>query len=407
MFFARHDRDLVAVDIGTAKVAVAVATVDGDGPVRLLGAGESPSVGVRKGEIVEPDAAREALREAIASAEESSGIEILEVHLALGGAHLRCALRSAVLDIRGEGSRVSYEDVSRVRCAAEEAPMPPDRLHVATLPGRYVIDGGKPAPWPVGLRGRRLEGEFLIVDGATGSLKKPIQQVQALEIRVGDVVLAPVASAEMVLTLELRDAGALVVDMGAGLTHIAAILGDRVVHVGAVGVGGDHVTQDIGRAFDMPWAEAEHAKTRRGSVDASGSEEAGIHYLGESKPTHRGRASAERLAMVMRARWEEVFEIVREQVPGEIFSALGGGVVLTGGGSRTPGVAPLAERVFGLRVAPARADGMTGDAETISRPELSTVLGSLIWARDRIREGWTREYGSGPWGGGRGGGSDV
>ncbi|HPA21339.1 MAG TPA: cell division protein FtsA [Verrucomicrobiae bacterium] len=386
MIFARRERDIVAVDIGTAKVAVAVATVDGDGPMRLLGVGESPSAGVRKGEIIEAGAAKEALRDAMARAEVSAGIEILEVHLALSGAHLQCTLRSAVVDIRGEGRRVDQEDVARVCRAAEEAPMPPERVHVATLPGRFVIDGGEAALRPVGVRGRCLKGEFLIVDGATGVLKDTIRQVQELEIRVEDVVLAPVASAEMVLTPELRAAGALLVDMGAGLTHFAAILGDRVVHVGALGVGGDHVTQDIGRAFAMPWAKAEEVKTRHGSVDAPAGGKADATDLGGSKPADREPAKAARLAMVMRARWEEAFEIVRDRIPGEILSARRGGVVLTGGGSRTGGIGALAEQVSGLRTVPARTDGLAGDPEIVSRPELSTVLGSLIWARRQIQE---------------------
>lgn len=391
MFFARRDRDIVAVEIGTGKMVAVVANVGRDGLVRILGVGEGPSAGVRKGEIIEPEAAREALRDVIAQAEETSGVEIMEVYLALSGAHLDCALQTATAEIRGEEQHIDEEDVAVVCRAAEEMLLAPDRLHVATLPGVFRIDGGEPVARPIGMVGHRLDGEFLVVSGVASRLKNVISRVQELEIRVADVVLSPVASAERVLGPELREAGALVIDMGAGLTHFAVVLEDRVAHLGVVGVGGDHVTQDISRAFNLPRSNAEELKTQHGTVEPAAFEEGELIELKARSGFAGKRLVARELAAVMRARWEETLEIVREAVPEEMLAMLGGGVVLTGGGSRTRGIGSLAERVLGLSVAPAHTGGLAGNIDTISKPELSTVLGSLVWAQCRLEEERERE----------------
>lgn len=386
MFFARKDRDIVAVEIGTGKMVAAVANVGRDGLVRILGVGEGPSAGVRKGEIIEPDAAREALRDVIAKAEDSSGVEIMEVYLTLSGAHIECALQTATAEIRGDEQHIDEEDVAVVCRAAEEAQLPPDRLHVATLPGVFRIDGGEPVSRPIGMLGHRLDGEFLVVNGVASRLKNIISRVQELSIRVEDVVLAPVASAERVLGPELRESGALVIDLGAGLTHFAVVLEDRVVHLGIVGVGGDHLTQDISRAFNLPRANAEELKIQHGTVEPAAFEEGEMIELKPRSGFMGKQLLARELATVMRARLEETFEIVREQIPEEMLAVLGGGVVLTGGGSRTRGLAALAERVLGLSTAPAYTGGLAGNIDIIAKPELSTVLGSLIWAQCRIEE---------------------
>ncbi len=386
MIFGRRERTVVAIDLGTSKVVTAVASVGPDGGLRLLGLGEAVSAGIRKGDVIDAQAAKEALRESVAAAEESAETDIEDVFLSLSGAHVDSVRQRGTVEIEG-GDSVADEDLETAREAAERINLPAERMLVATLTRGYRIDGSEPIDKPVGMDGHRLEGEFLVVHAVGARLRNLIARAQELGLEVVHFTLSPLASAEAVLAPERKKAGALAIDLGGGLTHYAVYYEGRPAHVGVIGVGGDHVTQDISHAFGLPQSLSEALKCGHGAVSAERGRRGEVIEMKPKAGFAGKKVLMGSLCDVMKARWEETFTIVRESIPRDLLPLLGGGIVLTGGGSRTKGIAELARQVFKKDVSLVEGHAVSGNVENLARPELSTVIGTLLYcAREEGRE---------------------
>jgi cell division protein FtsA len=384
MFFRRRDQVVVALEIGTAKVVAAAGQVHADGHLTLLGTVESSSAGVRKGDITDIGMADRTVRDVLASAEEKFDMVIEDVFMAVSGAHLECVLQHGTTQITGPDSRVTPGHLEEVQRASEEVVLSHERCHVATLPKHFRLDGGELVPDPIGMVGHRLEGEYLVVHGISGRLRNLMGRVTDQKIEVRDFTLSPIASAEAVLTEEQRMSGALVLDLGAGLTHYAVYQGGQLEWLGVIGVGGDHVTNDISRAFNLPNSHSEELKCQFGSVLSPRERGSNIIQLKPRSGFAGKNLYQESLVEVMRDRWEEILLIVREHVGSDLLKLLSGGVMLTGGGAKTRGLPELATHVLGLPAQVVNTHDMAGNMEELARPELSSVLGVLKHAHQRV-----------------------
>jgi cell division protein FtsA len=384
MLFRSKETTLVAVEAGTSKMVVAVGHVRNDGVLKVLGLGESSSAGVRKGDIFDPKAASDALREAMAKAEENADVVIHEAFVALSGAHLECVSQRGSTMISQEKRVVTEEDVDEARSSAEEMSLPEDRCHVATLPKGFSIDGGPRVGDPVGMNGAQVEGEFLIVHGVTSRLHNVMDRVRELQIEVCDFSLSPMASAEAVLSEEQKRLGALVIDLGGGLTHFSVYHNGQIESLGVLGVGGDHVTQDLSRAFNLPLRLSEDLKCSEGAVVGEAEAKDEIISLKPMSGFAGKSIYRESLIKVMRARWEETLLIIKKQLGENFLDLLSAGVFLTGGGSRTQGIKSLTETIFQLPVTLVREHAFNGNVGELARPELSTVLGVLLLGQKRV-----------------------
>jgi len=311
----------------------------------------------------------------------------------LSGSHLRCDKRTHRLEISPEeDAHVTAKDTETLAAEATEkaqSEWADDRWHVATIPRSFRIDGGSRVSDPVGMNATKLEGDFLVVHGIASHLKNLVSKVKELKIDIETFSLSPIASAHAVLGEEQRDQGTLVIDMGGGLTHYAVYQHGNVDGMGVIGVGGDHVTQDISRAFNLPVSHSDKLKREHGIACLDRTQRNQIINL-KSEITFGGAAIyVESLMQVVRARWEETFEIIKGEVGGETLKLLGGGVVLTGGSARTPGIERLANEVFGLpvqavgREARGAVRSILNAEKEIDQPEYSTVLGGLMLAHEQ------------------------
>ena len=381
MIFGPKEKIVSAVEIGTTTTAGAVGKFRPGENVRILGLGIAPTSGVRKGEVIHKAQVNEALRFAVLKAEENSGETIDRVFLALSGAHLQCINRRAKLAVNGEGGIVSSEDIEALKKIAEDVHLPSERLRVVTLPKGYRLDGGETLSNPAGLAGQIIEGDFMIVHGVTSRLTNIISRVTELNIEVRNFTLSAIAAADATLNSEARQLGSLVIDLGGGLTNYALYLNGQLDDVGSIGVGGDHVTQDLAKAFNIPTRTAEELKVNHGCVVVEKSRRDEIVQLKPSASFPGKKVYLDSVANVINLRMEEVFSIIKERIGRQRLSQIGGGVFLTGGTSKIRGLDRLAEVVFEKAVNNAMSNELTGAVEDLSQPALSVVFGTLLYGK--------------------------
>ena len=371
---------VVGIDIGTTKVCTLVARVEGNNnSLRILGVGIEPSQGIRKGTIVDIQAASQAIGRSIEKAERTSGMEITSALVSLAGSHVSSVNSRGVVGISGRV--IDQEDVFRALDAAQAVAIPHNREIIHVVQRNFVIDGQDGIRMPVGMHGYRLEVEAHIITAASSTVENLRQCVQASGVQVIQFVLNPLASAEVVLSETERQMGVVVCDIGGGTTDMAIYIDGDIWHTMVLGIGGNHVTSDIAHGLRLSISQAEEVKKQYGHAiqsEIAENETFSTRIFGEERPVDIHRRD---LSMIIEARVEEIFDLVLQEIKRSGYDGLlPAGMVLTGGGSQLSGMRTLASDVLGLPVRIAKPENLVGLTDQLNSPAYSTSVGLLNWA---------------------------
>lgn len=372
------DHILVGIDIGTTKICTLVATEEAGGQLRILGVGIEPSQGMRKGVVVDLEAAAQAVARSVDKAERTSGVEVLTALVSLAGANVSSVNSRGVVGVTGRV--IGDDDVARAVESARAVAIPHNREIVHIIQRGFNVDGQDGIRMPIGMHGYRLEVETHIITAAAASVENIRQCVAAAGVDVSQFVLNPLASGEEVLTETERQMGVVVCDVGGGTTDMAIYVDGDVWHTAVLAVGGNHVTSDIAQVLRLPNSQAEEVKLQHGhanpgEIDAR--QYFNVRPFGEQDPVQIGHKE---LVEIIHARVEEIFGMVVQEIKRSGYDGLlPAGMVLTGGSSALPGIRKVAGKVLGLPVRIAYPEGLIGMADRLASPAFSTSVGLLRW----------------------------
>jgi cell division protein FtsA len=370
---------IVGIDVGTTKICTLVASLEESGKMRILGVGIEPSQGIRKGSVVDLNAASQAIARSIEKAERTSGLEIDSALVSLAGSHVSSINSKGVVGVSGR--TIDYDDIMRAIDAARAVSIPHNREVIHVIQRSFTVDGQEGIRMPIGMHGYRLEVEAHIITAASATVDNLRQAVAAAGAHVSQFVLNPLASGEVVLSETEREMGVVVCDMGGGTTDLAIYIDGDVWHTSVLGVGGNHITSDIAHGLRLPQPEAEEIKLQHGHAlqSAVGIEEYFlVRAFGEEEPV---RVSRKDLVHIIEARVEEIFSLVLQEIKRSGYDGLlPAGMVLTGGSSALPGIRQLASQVLGLPVQVAQPKDLSGMVDHLQSPAYATSVGLLNWA---------------------------
>lgn len=369
------------LDIGSTKIACLIGRVEADGALTVLGLGWQRARGVRGGGITDIDEADRAIRGAVATAEEMAGHRLRGVTV-----NLTCGQpESRLFNVQWPvGGRVVTEaDVKRVVQEARVRAAADGRETLHALPLGFSVDETPGVADPRGLHCEVLTARLHIVDAAVTALRNLGATAARSALDIAEVVSAPMASGLAALVADERELGAVVVDMGGGVTGLAVFGEGQLLHTSQLPVGGVHVTNDIARVLNTPVAHAEWLKTLYGSAQASPDDEREmlpVPLVGEDED-RIANVPRSMVVGIVRPRLEETFELVRDRLDGAGLGRAGGArVVLTGGASQLGGVRELAGRILNRPVRLGRPAPLRGLPELASGPAFATTVGLLVWA---------------------------
>ncbi len=375
------EETIVAIDVGTTKVCTLVGEINEEGRLRIVGIGVSPSRGLRKGVVLDVEQATRAIAMSVEKAEQISGYEIDSAYAGISGAHISGLNSKGIAAIsRGERT-IMQDDVDRAVDAARAIAIPHNRQLLHAIPRGYTIDGQDGVRNPLGLRGFRLEVEAHIVTGASASIQNLVHCVQGAGVRVMDLILQPIAAGEAVLTTAEKELGVAVVDIGGGTTDIAIFIDGSVWHTVVLPVGGNHLTHDIAVGLRTPFTVAETLKMRYGHTTPETVEaDESIDATSFGDNSHRS-VSRRRLAEIISARSEEIFELVLREIKRSGYDGLlPAGVVLCGGTAELAGIKEFARQALHLPVRIGTPQDMEGLLESVRDPAHACSIGLLLWA---------------------------
>jgi len=371
---------IVGLDIGTTKIAAVVGRLDEYDKLNIIGVGQHPSQGLRRGVVINIDKTVESIRRAVEQAELLCGHEITKVYAGIAGDHIRSINSKGVIAVSSKDKIISEEDVERVINAAKAIALPMDREILHVLPQEYIVDDQDGIKNPVRIAGVRLEAEVHIITAAAASAQNIVQCITEAGYDVADIVLEPYASSLSVLNQDERDLGVCIIDIGGGTTDLAMFFDGSIRYTSVLGLGGHHVTSDLSQGLRTSIEQAEEVKKKYGVAMESlitQDELIKVPGVGGRAPREISRSV---LAAIIQPRMEEMFALAaREMEKSDVYDSMGAGVVLTGGASIIPGAAELAERIMGMpvRIGLPIVDG--GLIETVHSPIYATGVGLIYY----------------------------
>lgn len=365
------------IDVGTTKiVAIAGRVDDRRGWAEVLSVGEAPSHGLKRGIVVDREAATESVLEAI---EDCDGLPRGgrggEVSVGIAGSHISSVNTEVTLLNRSRNRTVTERFVKRLEGEAKQIELGQDQKVIHVVPRSFVLDGAEGATQPVGLAARKVTMRAHVVAGSISSIQNLLGVVEDCGVKVSRVVLEPLASSESCLLDEDRRLGVALVDIGGGTTDIATFMRGSLTHTTVIPLGGESFSADVAYGLKVPFETADELKKRYGTVLSGTVDDVAAIALGDK------HYNARFVSQILEYRAREVLEYVRDSLDkAGVRNLLPGGAVLTGGGSLLEGTDELAEKILGMRTRTVTPRRIKGDSEPVRKPQYATAVGLLYFS---------------------------
>lgn len=375
---------LVGLDIGSSKIAVVVAEIFENLEPKVIGIGLAPSLGLKRGVVVDLEKTVSAISQAIEDAEMMAGVKITSVLAGIAGDHIKSINSRGVVAVASSHNEIKVKDINRVIEAAKNVAIPQEREIIHILPLDFTVDEQDGIQNPLGMSGMRLEASVHIVTSASTPAQNIYKCIQKVGLTVDEIVLEPLASSYAVLSPEEQNLGVILIDLGGGTTDLAIFYEGGLRYTSVLGIGGQNVTNDIAIGLRTPVEQAEMLKKGYGCALASLVDADELVTVQNVGGAENREISRQVLANIIEPRMEELFSLVNREVKKTgLAPFMAAGVVLTGGGSLLEGVVQMAEQVLDLPVKLGRPQRFADLHDLAQSPIFATSLGLVLYGLDQ------------------------
>ena len=381
-----------ALEIGTTRTVLAIGETNADGRLRVTCHAEIPSTGVRKSQILDIKQATTSIQSVLheiekKQSESGSSITLGNAFLVVSGQHIKADPFQGVTAI--EGAKVGNEELDAVFSSSRTMQLPKDRELLDIVDQDYEVDSLGGIATPRGMSGRMLKLNTLQIHADRNRINDARTAADDAKLEIREPLFAATCAAEAVLEAHEKRNGVLVLDIGGGSTGYAAYSDGHLAATGVIGVGGDHVTNDIAHAFQTTNSQAEQLKTNEASaiIGGAGLDQQRVKVPGSSPLIETRTISRRALDTVVNARLRELFTVIRETLEDlDLLNRLHAGVVLTGGGAAMRDLDALVSRELGMgaRIGrPIHVDGLENEKFPAA---FAAISGALLFASRNYEE---------------------
>ncbi|NLF46075.1 MAG: cell division protein FtsA [Syntrophomonadaceae bacterium] len=377
---------VVSLDIGTNTIKAALAEVLPGQDLNILGITRVPSLGLRKGSIIDIESTAKAIDECLNALEKLTGIEIMSAVVGFSGASISIINNHAVVAVGNPDYEITLDDKERVLQSARNIGLPPDKVIVHTIERQYIVDGYDGVKDPVGMAGSRLECEVAIILSALAAIQNIRRSAARINLELERVIYNPLLASEAVLIPNEKEMGVALVDIGAGVTTVSYFEKGSILYTAVIPVGGEYITKDLAIVLHTSLDEAERIKISSGVVSPEMAEQDKMIEIQNLQGRESRQVSQEVIADIISARVVEIMEMVYAELNSfGCLDRLYAGIVLTGGGANLTGIAPMAEEYLNIPVRTAVPENLRGIATDFNKPENAAVLGGAIYAARTVK----------------------
>jgi len=365
------------LDVGTSKVRCVVGMDNPDNPLQpsIIGYGEAPNIGIRKGVVVHVEDVVDSIINAVSEAERIAGFEINRVTTNINGASVVGINSEGVIAVSSPNREITIEDSIRVEEAATIIQLPSNKEIVQVFAKNYRLDGQENIKDPVGMHGIRLEVESHIITASTPSLKNLYASFEKSNLGINHLTVSGLAAAETVLNRQQKESGTLILDIGASTTNLAVIEDGEIQHVAVIPAGGMNITNDLAIGLRVDLDLADQVKLQHANLDSERQKtwESIVKYKNEEYSF-----STTEIQLIIEARVEELLDFVESELNSIHKSRkLPGGVVIVGGTSKIPGIDVFTRDKLQLPARLGRIEKLHGIFDQVQDPTYITAVGLM------------------------------
>ena len=373
------NKTILAIDIGSTKVCAVIASVDENGKLHITGTGIVKAQGLKKGTITNIDLASKSIKNALSDAKRVAGISVSKAVVSISGAYTKSLNSSGIVNIPDK--EISLNEIHRaMQSALYNANIPSEYDVIQSLPYNFKVDEQDYIEDPLGMNASRLKVEIHIITSQKSNLSNLKKAIKASGIEVENIVLSSYASAIATLKEEEKELGVALIDLGGNTCNLVIHAGNSVKYTDFLGVGSNHVTNDLSMALHTPLSVAEKIKIDYGTLNSPSSDLIEIPLIGDENSTHE--ISLDVVHNVIYARVEETLMILAQSIDkSHLKNEIGAGIVLTGGFTKIEGLRELAISIFdNMPIRIAKPNDLEGLFDTLKDPTFSTVIGLILYS---------------------------
>lgn len=374
----------IGLDIGSAMIRVVVGKQESElGTPSIIGVGESVSAGIRRGVLVDIDEAVSSIAEALEKAERMTGLTLDHAVVSVGGAQISAQESHGVIAVARADGEIMESDVVRVVDASQAISIPANREILHVIPKNFTVDGQSGIKDPVGMSGIRLEVDSQIIQGSVPFIKNLTKCIMQAGLEIDDLVLAPLAAAQAVLSKKQKELGVVLIDLGGGTTGLIVFEEGNLTTSTILPVGSSHITNDLAIGLRTSVDTAEKVKLQYGHAEAREIKKDVDIDLSKIDRQEEGRVSTKHIAEIIEARMEEIFDLVNKELKKiNRDGQLPAGAILTGGGAKLPGVVELAKKQLRLPVSIGLPSAVGAVIDRVDDPQFATGVGLVMWGQE-------------------------
>ena len=372
---------IAAIDIGTTKIVAIIGRKDNSGKIKILGFGQAPSRGVKRGVVLNIEETSLAIKNAVNIAKDMSGINFKDVFVGIAGQHVKSIKNRHSKYIQGEDNEITKADIEELTADMYQISVDAGEEIIHVIPQSYIVDKESGIRNPVGMFGKKLEANFHIVIGQIASAKNINRCAERAGLNVVKLILEPIASADAILSKDEKEAGVVLVDIGGGTTDIAIYTDNTIRHTAVIPFGGNVVTDDIREGCSILHRHAEKLKINYGSALSDLSSENKVVAVPGISGREPKEISFKTLSDIIQARMEEIIDTIDFEIQNSgHYDSIGAGIALTGGGAMLRHLSQLIKFKTGLDVKLSYPKKyIYSDIETkINKPMYSTSVGLVL-----------------------------
>ncbi len=381
-----HSKIISGIDIGTSKITTIIGQYsDTEDKFNIIAVSSIPSLGFRKGKIVNLEQAASTIIQSIESAERMAGFQINSASVCLSAPYIESINSHGVVAISSPNNEIEAADIDRVVEAAKAVAIPNGKEIIHIIPIRYTVDGQEGVIDPIGMNGVRLEVESHIIIASTPSLKNLKKCLEDIGIKIDQLVYSGLATAKSTLTETEKELGVALVDIGGSITTITIFNEGSPVYSSVIPVGGSNVTNDLAIGLRFSLEDAEKIKLRLNKVSDSKKfeDEVDLSAFGLSADDKRKISLRTAVNGIINPRLEELFHLIYDKIEESGFhQTIPAGIVLTGGGAQTINIKEVCEKVIPLPLRIASPPKVGGIIDDIINPAYSSSIGLLMFINE-------------------------
>ena len=388
-----EEKNIVAIDLGTSKIALTVAKVNGN-DVQIAYYKEMPSAGIKYSSVWNINQATDPLSRIIRDAEEALDIKITQAVIGMPKYPVRQESNSAIVKDRGEDTDITAEDIADLKSYAEDS-------YPLDDPAKEAIYGAVAQSFSdgeyfqiiendiIGMASDTLEGNFKIFIGKKSDLKKIDSVMTKTGIATRKKYFTADTTAKAVLTDAEMENGVALIDFGGGSTSVSIYHGNIMRHYASIPFGGKNITDDIKSECQISERLAENIKLAYGACmpEKLQSLSEKVLQIRSNNTEPDKQVTVKYLSEIITARIEEIIMAMLYEINESGFAdMLRSGIVITGGAAQTANLGNFIYELSGYRVRTGYPKQHFSNAgcDGLKDTTAATSIGLILAAKDEL-----------------------